>query len=155
MQRACVHIRDLVTHGELAEYDAKFTSARTSRQIAAAIVGKLLESAGSRESPDYPDLIAEGVSHARAAIENPTTRAMLAGNRADLNLVRLAAAVLPAVTAAREWEQRETGNDALMGEDLVNAADRLLSTAAERRRPAGTRGVRAGLRHHCRPGAAS
>ena len=130
-QRACVRIRDLVTHGELAEYDAKFSSARTSRQIAAAIVGKLLESAGPRESPHYLDLLAEGVSHARAAIENPTTRAMLAADRADLDLVRLAAAILPAVTEAREWEQSGTGNDPLVGEELVNAADRLLGTAAD------------------------
>jgi hypothetical protein len=130
-QRACVRIRDLVTQGELAEYDAKFTSARTSRQIAATIVGKLLESVGPGESPDYLDLLAEGVSHARAAIENPTTRAMLAADHADLDLVRLAAAVMPPVTQAREWEQSGTGNDALVGEDLVNAADRLLSRAAD------------------------
>lgn len=131
VQRACVHIRDLVTHGELAEYDAKFTSARTSRQIAAAIVGELLESAGSSEGSDYPDLLAEGVSHARAVLENPTTRAILTGNHADLDLVRLAAAVLPAVTAAREWEQQGTESEALVGEDLANAADQLLRTAAD------------------------
>ncbi|MGH3191632.1 MAG: hypothetical protein ACRDPY_35200 [Streptosporangiaceae bacterium] len=131
VQRACVRIRDLVTHGELAEYDAKFTSARTSRQTAAAIVGKLLESTDPRQAPDYRDLLAEGVGHARAAIENPTTRAMLAGDGAGLDLVRLTVAALPAVIAAREWDLREAGNDPLVGEDLIDAADRLLGAVAD------------------------
>jgi hypothetical protein len=128
VQRACVRIRDLVTHGELAEYDAKFTSARTSRQAAADIVGKLLS---TDPGPDYRDLLAEGVGHARAAIENPTTRAMLTADRAGPDLVRLAVAVLPAVIAAREWDRREAGNDPLVGEDLVRAADRLLGAVAD------------------------
>lgn len=128
-QRACVRIRDLVTRGELADYHAKFTSARTSRQTAAAIVGRLLESTDGVKSADYRDLLSEGVTHARAAIENPTTRALLAGDRAGLDLVRLAVAVLPAVTAAREWEHRGTENDSLVGEDLLRVADQLLSAA--------------------------
>ena len=82
---------------------------------------------GIMNSRCYLDLLAEGVSHARAAIENPSTRAMLAADHADLDLVRLAAAVMPPVTQAREWEQSGTGNDALVGENLVNAADQLLS----------------------------
>ena len=129
VQRTCVRIRDLVTHGELAEYDAKFTSARTSRQAAAAIVGKLLES--TDPETDHRDLLAEGVGHARAAIENPTTRAMLAADRAGLDLVRLAVAVLPVIIAAREWDLRGTGNDPLVGEDLVQAADRLLGAVVD------------------------
>jgi hypothetical protein len=130
-QRACVRIRDLVTYGELADYEAKFTSARTSRQTAAAIVGKLLELSDRGEGTDYRDLLCEGVTHARAAIENPTARAMLAGDHAGLDLVRLAVAVLPTVTAAREWEQQPTGSDPLVGEDLLQAADRLLSAATD------------------------
>jgi hypothetical protein len=120
-----------VTYGELADYEAKFTSARTSRQTAAAIVGKLLELSDRGEGTDYRDLLCEGVTHARAAIENPTARAMLAGDHAGLDLVRLAVAVLPTVTAAREWEQQPTGSDPLVGEDLLQAADRLLSAATD------------------------
>ena len=134
-QRACVRIRDLVTQGETAAYDAKFTSARTSRQAAAAIAGKLLELTDHADEAGYRELLAEGVAHARAAIANPTTRAMLAGERAGLDLVRLTIAVLPALTTAREREHRGTGPDPLAGEDplvdedLARTADELLGAA--------------------------
>jgi hypothetical protein len=128
-QRACVRVRDLVTQGELADYEAKFTSARTSRQAAAAIVGRLLEVTSPAESTDYRNLLAEGVAHARAAIVNPTTRPMLGHDQAAFDVVRLALAVLPALTAAREWERHAPSDDPLVDEALRDGAEELLSAA--------------------------
>jgi hypothetical protein len=142
-QRACVRARDQVTHGELAVYGAKFTSARTSRQAAAAIAGRLLgalDAAGgtARETAEYREVLAEGVADARAAIENPTTAALLGGVRADgppnvrdrPEVARLAVAVLPVIIAA--WEgQRDgaDGTDVLVDDALLAAADALLAAA--------------------------
>jgi len=130
-QRSCVRVRDLVTHGELAGYDAKFTSARTSRQAAAAIVARLLEVTDQDQGAGYEDLLTEGVAHARAAIENPTTRPMFHDERADFDVVRLALAVLPAVTAARLWEHRGMRTVPPVDRALCDAADELLTAAID------------------------
>lgn len=135
-QRACVQVREQVTHGELAEYSAKFTSARTSRQAAAAIVGRLidqLDPAGGTpaEAAGYRELLAEGVSHARAAIGNPATATMLAADRANPELVRLALAALPVVITAWEFQQRDDGAVVLVDGALLADADRLLRAAAD------------------------
>lgn len=129
-QRACAGVRDRVTYGELAEYDAKFTSARTSRQAAAAIAGRLAEATGPAGS-SYHDLLAEGVAHALAALENPTAREMLAAEGADSDLVRLALAVLPVILAARELDRsgRRAGDPPLAGETLLRKAAELLTAA--------------------------
>lgn len=135
-QRACVEVREQVARGELAEYSAKFTSARTSRQAAAAIVGRLLaqlDPAGgtSDQAVEYRDLLAEGVSHARAAIGNPATTTMLAADRADPELVRLALAVLPVVITAWELQQRDEHAAKLVDVALLADADRVLRAAAD------------------------
>ena len=137
-QRACVRVRDQVTHGELAVYGAKFTSARTSRQAAAAIAGRLLAALGGTGtgSAEYRDVLAEGVAHARAAIENPTTAVLLGDVRVDGSadgrdgpeVARLAIAVLPVIVAA--WErQRDSldGSGVLVDDALLAAADTLLT----------------------------
>jgi hypothetical protein len=137
-QRACVRVRDQVSHGELAVYEAKFTSARTSRQAAAAIAGRLLAALGGTGtgSAEYRDVLAEGVAHARAAIENPTTAVLLGDVRVDGSadgrdgpeLARLAIAVLPVIVAA--WErQRDSldGSGVLVDDALLAAADTLLA----------------------------
>jgi hypothetical protein len=140
-QRACVRVRDQVTHGELAVYGAKFTSARTSRQAAAAIAGRLLGALDAvdgtgTETAEYREVLAEGVAHARAAIENPTTAALLGGVRADGSahdrdipeVVRLAITVLPVIVAA--WERQRDGADGaivLVDDGLLAAADVLLA----------------------------
>jgi hypothetical protein len=135
-QRACVQVREQVTQGELAEYSAKFTSARTSRQAAAAIVGRLLaqlDPAGGTpaQAAEYRDLLAEGVGHARAAIENPATATMLAADRADPELVRLALAVLPVVITAWESQKGHDGAVILVDGALLADTDRLLRAAAD------------------------
>lgn len=135
LQRACVQVREQVTQGELAEYSAKFTSARTSRQVAAVIVGRLLahlDPVGGThaEAVEYRDLLAEGVGHARAAIESPATAAMLSADRADPELVRLALAVLPVVITAWEVQEHEHGTEVFVDDALLNDADRLLRSAA-------------------------
>ena len=143
-QRACVRVRDQVTHGELAVYRAKFTSARTSRQAAAAIAGRLLralDAAGGNgtATAEYRDVLAEGVTHARAAIENPTTAALLGGASAGLpaddvdgpEVTWLALAVLPVIVTA--WEGQRAGGDGtdvLVDDALLAAADALLAAAA-------------------------
>jgi hypothetical protein len=134
--RACVQVREQVAEGELAEYNAKFTSARTSRQAAAAIVGRLLgqlDPAGGTpaQAAEYHDLLAEGVGHARVAIENPATATMLAADRADPELVRLALAVLPVIITAWELQEREYGTGVLVDAGLLADADRLLRAAAD------------------------
>jgi hypothetical protein len=135
-QRACVQVREQVTEGELADYSAKFTSARTSRQAAAAIVGRLLAQLDpadgtSAQAAEYRDLLAEGVGHARAAIGNPATAAMLAADRADPELIRLALAVLPVVITAWERQQRDDGTAVFVDGALLADADRLLRAAAD------------------------
>ena len=140
-QRACVRVRDQVTHGELAVYGAKFTSARTSRQAAAAIAGRLLAALGAAGgtgtgTAEYRDVLAEGVAHARAAIENPTTAVLLGdvrvGGQADgrdgPEVARLAIAALPVIIAA--WERQRDGIDGdvvLVDDALLAAADSLLA----------------------------
>jgi hypothetical protein len=144
-QRACARVRDQVTQGELAVYGAKFTSARTSRQAAAAIAGRLLralDAAGGTGPAEYRDVLTEGVAHARAAIENPTTAALLGDVRADRptdrgdgpEVARLALAVLPVIVAAWEYQRdrpdRPDGTDVLVDDTLLAAADGLLAAAA-------------------------
>lgn len=134
-QRACVQVRERVTEGELAEYSAKFTSSRTSRQAAAAIIGRLLaklDPAGGApaEAAEYRDLLAEGVGHARAAMGNPATATMLAADRADPELVRLALAVLPVVIMAWELQESEDGAAVFVDAGLLADADGLLRAAA-------------------------
>ena len=140
-QRACARVREQVTHGELAVYGAKFTSARTSRQAAAAIAGRLLaalDAAGGTGTgtAEYRDVLAEGVAHARAAIENPTTAVLVGHVRVDGSadgrdgpeVARLAIAVLPVIVAA--WErQRDSidGSGVLVDDALLAAADALLT----------------------------
>ena len=139
-QRACVRVRDQVTHGELAVYGAKFTSARTSRQAAAAIAGRLLAALGAVRgtgTAEYRDVLAEGVAHARAAIENPTTAVLLGDVRVDGSadgrdgpeVARLAIAVLPVIVAA--WERQR---DSIDGSGVLVDDD-----AARRRRHAARR----------------
>ena len=131
-QEACVEVREQVTRGELATYSAKFTSARTSRQAAAAIAGRLALAGepGQADGTEHRDLLARGVGHARAAMTNPTTGALLAGGGADPELVRLALAVLPVVVAA--WElQSGDGADGLVDGALMADADRLLRAASD------------------------
>ncbi len=135
-QRACVQVREQVTQGELAQYSAKFTSARTSRQAAAAIVGRLLaqlDPAGGTpaQAAEYCGLLAEGVDHARAAIDNPATATMLAAERADPELVRLALAVLPLLITAWELQQRDDDATVFVDGALLADADRLLRAAAD------------------------
>jgi hypothetical protein len=143
-QRACVRVRDQVTRGELAVYGAKFTSARTSRQAAAAIAGRLLRALDPADgtgtgADEYREVLAEGVAHARAAIENPTTAALLgdvradgsADGRDDPEVARLALAVLPVIVAAWEWQRDVTDSPATLVDDaLLAAADALLAAAA-------------------------
>lgn len=133
-QEACVEVREQVTRGELATYSAKFTSARTSRQAAAAIAGRLAgdpgPADGSTAEAGYHDLLARGVGHARAAMANPTTAAMLAGGGADPELVRLALAILPVVVAAWELQSRD-GAAGLIDGALMADADRLLRAAQD------------------------
>ena len=140
-QRACARVRDQVTQGELAVYGAKFTSARTSRQAAAAIAGRLLralDAAGGTGTAEYRDVLTEGVAHARAAIENPTTAALLGDVRADRptdrsdgpEVARLAIAVLPVIVAAWEYQRDRTdGTGVLVDDTLLAAADGLLAAA--------------------------
>jgi hypothetical protein len=138
-QRACARVRDQVTQGELAVYGAKFTSARTSHQAAAAIAGRLLrelDAAGrtTTGAAEYQEVLAEGVAHARAAIENPTTAALLGAVRADgadgPEAARLAIAVLPVIVAAVEHPRTGTAGSAPLVDDaLLAAADALLSAA--------------------------
>ncbi len=135
-ERACVQVREQVTQGELAEYSAKFTSARTSRQAAVAIVGRLLahlDPAGGTpaQAAEYCDLLAEGVGHARAAIGNPATATMLAADRADPELVRLAVAVLPIVITAWELQQRDNSAAVFVDGALLADVDRLLRATAD------------------------
>jgi hypothetical protein len=143
-QRACVRVRDQVTHGELAVYGAKFTSARTSSQAAAAIASRLLRALDTadrtgRGMAEYREVLAEGVAHARAAIENPTTAALLGDVGADAPVdgrdgpeaAQLAIAVLPVIVAA--WEYQRDGADGaatLVDDALLAAADALLAAAA-------------------------
>ena len=165
-QRACVRVRDQVTHGELAVYGAKFTSARTSHQAAAAIAGRLLAalngaSGAGAETAEYRDVLAEGVAHARAAIENPTTVLLLGDIRVDGSVdgrdgpevARLALAVLPVIVLA--WERQRDGIDGsstLVDDELLAAADALLaattggSGSAGTTLPAADRAVLADLR---------
>jgi hypothetical protein len=140
-QRACVLVRDQVTQGELAIYGAKFTAARTSRQAAASIAGQLLDAldaAGGTGTGEYREVLAEGVAHARAALENPTTAALLGAGRADgpadgrvgPEVARLAIAVLPVIVAA--WERQRNAADGtavLVDGALLTAADTLLAAA--------------------------
>jgi len=136
-QRACVQIREQVTHGEPAAYSAKLTSARTSRQAAAAIIGRLLPvvaAAGGEAAAEYQELLAEGVGHARAAIENPTTAALLGApgsdaGGADPELVRFALAVFPVITMAAEYQRRADDAPVLVDAALLAAADRLMAAA--------------------------
>ncbi|MCW2930713.1 MAG: hypothetical protein JWM19_1675 [Actinomycetia bacterium] len=135
-QRACVKVREQVTQGELAEYSAKFTSALTSRQAAAAIVGRLLaqlDPVGGTpaEAAEYRDLLDEGVGHARAAIGSPATATMLAADRADPEVIHLALAVLPVVITAWEWQQSDDGAAVLVDGALLADTDRLLRAAAD------------------------
>lgn len=142
-QRACVRVREQVTHGELAVYGAKFTSARTSRQAAAAIAGRLLgalDTAGGTGTgtAERREVLAEGVAHARAAIENPTTAVLLGDVRADgpgdgrdgPEVARLAIAVLPVIVAAWEYQRDSDGTVVLVDDALLAAADALLAAAA-------------------------
>lgn len=141
-QRACAQVRDQVTHGELAVYGAKFTSARTSHQAAAAIVGRLLralDAAGGAVTgaAERREVLAEGVAHARAAIDNPTTSVLLGEVRPDgtadgrdgPELVRLAVAVLPVVILA--WEYQQGVADVLVDDTLLTAVDALLTAALQ------------------------
>lgn len=168
-QRACVSIREQVTQGELAVYGAKFTSARTSRQAAAAIAGRLLralraEGGAGGATVEYGEVLAEGVAHARAAIENPTTALLLGGacadeaaaGRDDPEVVRLAVAVLPAIVDAKERQGDSAGGVAVLVDDaLLAAADALLAAAAGSAARLGTalpdedRAVLADLRRRC------
>ena len=139
-QRVCVRVRDQVTQGELAVYGAKFTSARTSRQAAAAIVGRLLAALDAADgtgtgTAEYREALAEGVAHARAAIENPTTAALLGNAHADgptdgrdgPEVARLAIAVLPVIVAAWEYQRDGTdGTTVLVDDTLLADADALL-----------------------------
>ena len=81
-------------------------------------------------------MLAEGVAHARAAIENPTTAVLLGDVRVDGSadgrdgpeVARLAIAVLPVIVAA--WErQRDSldGSEVLVDDALLAAADTLLA----------------------------
>ena len=131
-QRACVRVRDQVTHGELAVYGAKFTSARTSRQAAAAIAGRLLRAldavgGNGLGTAEYRDVLVEGVADARAAIENPTTAALLGDVDANVEVARLAIAVLPVIIVA--WECQRDGTEVLVDDALLAAADALLAAA--------------------------
>jgi hypothetical protein len=143
-QRACVEVRDQVTQGELAAYGAKFTSARTSRQAAAAIAGRLLRALAANDgtgtgTDEYREVLAEGVAHARAAIENPTTGALLADVPVDRSadghagpeIARLAIAVLPVILTAWEHQREATDGAAVLVDDaLLAAGDALLAVAA-------------------------
>lgn len=139
-QRACVQVREQVTYGELAVYGAKFTSARTSRQAAAVIAGRLLRALAAADSSaagttEYREVLTEGVAHARAAIENPTTAMLLRDVRADgpgdgrdgPETARLAVAVLPVIVEA--WERQRSGGDVLVDNALLAVADALLAAA--------------------------
>ena len=133
-QEACVQVREQVAQGELAAYRAKFTSARTSRQAAAAIVGRLVSEPGSADgvpvgATGYRDLLARGVGHARAAIANPTTTAMLAEGGAEPELIRLALAVLPVVVTAWELQARDGDAPGFVDSTLQADADRLFRAA--------------------------
>lgn len=76
-------------------------------------------------------MLAEGVSHARAAIGNPATATMLAADRADPELVRLALAALPVVITAWEFQHRDDGAVVFIDGALLADADRLLRAAAD------------------------
>jgi hypothetical protein len=132
-QRACAAVREQVTRGEPAAYSAKFTSARTARQAAAAIASRLLREIGAGTA-EYLEVLTEGVVHARAAIENPTTAALLgapvSGNeQADPELGRLALAVLPVITMAAEYQHRVGDAAVLVDAELQVAASRLQAAA--------------------------
>lgn len=132
-QRACVNVREQVTHGEPAAYSAKFTSARTARQAAAAITSRLLREIGD-DTAEYQQVLTEGVGHARAAIENPTTAVLLDGarsgnERADPELARLALAVLPVITMATEYQHRAADAPVLVDAELRAVAGRLRAVA--------------------------
>lgn len=123
-QRACVATREQVARAELAEYEAKLTSTRTSRQAAARAVGLLIDSLGEHDTQERAGLIAEGLGHARAVLSNPMARAMLGGDDGDPEVVRMALAILPVLVAASD--AGELGSDAA----LLADADRLLRAAA-------------------------
>jgi hypothetical protein len=139
-QRACAQVRDQVTRGELADYGAKFTSGRTSRQAAAAIAARLLlelHPAAEEAESEYRAVLAEGIDHARAAIGNPTTAAMLGVSadgqpraQTDPEVVRLALAVLPVIVTALEHQRRADGAAVGLDEALLAEADRLLLAAS-------------------------
>lgn len=102
IQRACVHVRDQVARGELAEYESKFTSTRTSHQVAAAITARLLDALEPGAGHERDDVLAEGLRHVREVLANPTARAMLAEPGTDPELVRMALALLPLLVRAAQ-----------------------------------------------------
>ena len=129
-------MREQVSRGELADYEAKLTAVRTSGQSAAAMVARLLAVARQPGTAEHEELLAEGIAHARAALANPTARAIVADGRADPDIIRLALAVLQVVVAARDGQ--EHGGTAQLADDgLLADADQLLQVAAESARQLG------------------
>jgi len=102
LQRACLRVRDQVARGELAEYESKFTSTRTSYQAAVVIATRLLAVLGPEADEEAHEVLGEGLSYARAVLANPAGRAMLAEPGADPELVRMALALLPLLLRAAE-----------------------------------------------------
>lgn len=139
LQRACLRVRGQVARGELAEYESKFTSTRTSHQAAVVIATQLLAALGPEAADEAREVLAEGLGYARAVLANPAARAMLAEPGADPELIRMALALLPLlVRAAQAGEpgmdpalftesasllQAATASAALLG-PAVPAADR-------------------------------
>lgn len=137
-QLAYVRVQGQVLHGE----PAAFTSARTSRQAAAAIAGRLVRAltaadAAAKGTAEYREVLAEGVVHARAALASPTAAALLgeirAEEQADVcggpDVTLLAIAVLPVIFQAWADQQADAASSRLVDDALLAAADALLATA--------------------------
>lgn len=102
LQRACLRVRDQVARGELAEYESKFTSTRTSYQVAVVIATRLLEALGPDAGEEFYDVMSEGLGYARQLLANPAARALLAEPGAEQELVRMALAVLPLIVRVQQ-----------------------------------------------------
>lgn len=120
-----------MTHGELAVYGAKFTSARTSRQALPRSPGGSWPLDGTTTGlAEYRDVLAEGVTYARAAIENPTTAVLLGDVRVERSadgrdgpeVARLAIAVLPVIVAAWERQRDPLDGSGVLVDDALLAA---------------------------------
>ena len=138
LQRACLRVRDQVARGELAEYESKFTSTRTSYQVAVVIATRLLAALGPDAGEEVHDVMAEGLGYAREVLVNPAARALLAEPGAEQELVGMALALLPLIVRAQQGQpgmnaalfaealgllRAATASVALLG-DAVPAADR-------------------------------